>query len=300
VAAGRHEDAEGVVEVGTAPLTFKQMMEVYAEVRGLKRLILPVPVLAPRLAALWVGLVTPIPNCLAVPLVEGVVRPVLADDRRARALFPDIEPMGYREAVELAVSRTLAGEVVTRWSGALGGSGSYEFADREGIFREVRTRRVAASRASVFRSFAALGGDRGWLVWESAWHLRGLLDQMVGGPGLRRGRRHPWRLHPGEAVDFWRVEEVREPDLLRLRAEMKVPGRAWLQFEAVDEEDSGGPAGHTRLVQTAFFAPDGLPGTLYWYALYPAHRLIFSDLVDAVAAAAVELEREVGDPEHGR
>lgn len=272
--------AEGVVEVGADPLSFKRMMEVYAEVRGLSRVIVPVPVLAPKLAALWVGLVTPIPNCLAVPLVEGVVRPVLADRRRAHSLFPEVEPVDYRTAVERAVERTEEGKVVTRWSGAVGGGATYEFEDREGVIREVRTRHSDATPETAFRAFASLGGETGWLVWNRAWALRGLLDQLVGGPGLRRGRRDPTRLQTGEAVDFWRVEEVRPPELLRLRAEMKVPGRAWLQWEARPEEDG------TRIVQTAFFVPIGLPGVLYWYVLYPLHGLIFSDLVDAVARRA--------------
>ena len=153
--------------------------------------------------------------------------------------------------------------------------------DREGVIREVRTRIVDAPQEDVFRSFSSLGGERGWLVWRWAWEARGLLDQLVGGPGLRRGRRHPTDLYPGEAVDFWRVEEWRPPTLLRLRAEMKVPGRAWLQFEAVPED------GKTKLVQTAYFAPTGFFGWLYWYGIYPMHAMIFSDMVDAVARDAV-------------
>jgi hypothetical protein len=149
---------------------------------------------------------------------------------------------------------------------------------------------VKASPEDVYRAFASLGGERGWRVWTWAWKIRGVLDQIVGGPGLRRGRRHPEDLEPGEALDFWRVEEARPPELLRLRAEMKVPGKAWLQWEAVEED------GHTRLVQKAFFAASGLLGTLYWYSLYPAHRFIFSDLVDAVVADAERgIPRE--DPE---
>lgn len=279
-------DTEGIVDVGTDPLTFKRMMETYAEVRGLPRLIVPVPVLAPKLAALWVGLVTPIPNCLAVPLVEGVVQPVVADTSRARALFPEIEPSPYREAVERALQVTEAGQVVTRWSGSGGSSQEFRFEDREGVVQEVRTRSVRASREDVYRSFVSLGGERGWLVWEWAWKVRGLIDQLVGGPGLRRGRRHPVELLPGEALDFWRVEEVRKPTLLRLRAEMKVPGRAWLQFEAVDEAEE------TRLVQTAFFAPTGFLGWLYWYGVYPVHSLIFSHLVDALARDAERFRAE--------
>lgn len=280
-------DANGVVEIGADRLSFRQMMLQYAEVRGLRRLIVPVPVLAPALAARWVGFVTPIPNSLAIPLVEGVVRPVVADTTRARALFPEIEPMAYRDAVELATRRTWEGRVVTRWSGSLGSAPVYRFEDSEGMAQEVRTRSVAASPEAVYRAFASLGGRRGWRVWRPLWTLRGLLDQVVGGPGLRRGRRHPVELTPGETVDFWRVEEARAPELLRLRAEMRVPGRAWLQWEAVPE----GP-GRTRLVQTAFFAPSGLVGVVYWYSLYLAHRFIFTDLIEAVAADA-----EAGLPE---
>ena len=278
-AAGR-SDVEGIVEVGEGPLTFKRMMEVYAEVRGLPRVIIPLPVLTPRLAALWVGLVTPIPNSLAVPLVEGIVHPVVGNPRRAHELFPDIRPGSYRDAVERALERTGAGDVVTRWSDAAGDSPRVRFADREGVVREVRTRTVKATPEAVFRSFVSLGGARGWRVWGWAWWIRGFIDRMVGGPGLRRGRRHPVELRPGESVDFWRVEEVKSPSLLRLRAEMKVPGRAWLQFEAIPEEDG------TKLIQTAYFAPVGFLGWLYWYGIYPFHAMIFSDLVKAVARDA--------------
>jgi len=281
VAAMGRADALGTIDVGTEPLTFKQMMHDYAEIRGLPRAIVPVPVLAPRLAALWVGLVTPIPNCLAVPLVEGVVHPVIGDVSRARELFPEVSPMPYKEAVRRAVARTDRGEVVTRWSVAGGPSGSgVRLVDDQGVVREVRTRLVGANVAQVFRAFSRLGGERGWRVWNWAWELRGAVDQLFGGPGLRRGRRDPERLYPGEALDFWRVEEYRPPSLLRLRAEMKVPGKAWLQFEAIEDGD------RTRLVQTAFFAPTGFLGWLYWYGIYPVHAKIFSDLVDAIARDA--------------
>ncbi len=277
-------DTLGVIDVGAPPVTFKEMMKTYARVRGLPRAILAVPVLAPRLAALWVGLVTPIPNALAVPLVEGVVEPVVGDTSRARTLFPDIEPRTYREAVELALMRTEEGHVATRWT-LSGGTSGVRLEDREGVVREQRTRRVAAPPETVFRSFSSLGGERGWRVWSWAWEARGIVDKLVGGPGLRRGRRHPADIYPGEALDFWRVEEVRHPSMLRLRAEMKVPGKAWLQFEAIPEGED------TRLVQTAFFAPTGFLGWSYWWVLYPLHALIFSDMVDAIARDAEEMAR---------
>ncbi|HSG46678.1 MAG TPA: DUF2867 domain-containing protein, partial [Longimicrobiales bacterium] len=225
-------------------------------------------------------------NCLAVPLVRGMVRPVVGDLTRARALFPGIHPLGYRKAVALALDRTRAEEVTTRWSDALGRDRTFVFEDREGLAREVRTRLVDAPQEAVFRAFTSLGGERGWLVGKWAWAVRGLVDQLVGGPGLRRGRRDPDRLRRGDAVDFWRVEEIHPPELLRLQAEMKVPGRAWLQFEARPEE------GGTRLVQAALFAPRGFLGWLYWYAVYPFHGFIFDRMIDAVAALAREMAGE--------
>jgi len=267
----------GVVDIGGESVTFKQMMEVYAEARGLRRRIVPVPVLAPKLAALWVGLVTPISNRLAVPLIEGITHSVVADTARAARLFPEIEPIDYRRAVELALAKIGRGETETRWAGALWNSPQFELEDQEGVIREVRSIHVAASTGAVFDTVAGLGGERGWPAWGWAWKLRGWMDRLVGGPGLRRGRRHPTELLAGEPVDFWRVEEIVYPRLLRLRAEMKVPGNAWLQWEIVPEGRG------SRLVQTAIFVPHGLWGALYWYTLYPAHRLIFSRMVAEIA-----------------
>jgi uncharacterized protein YbjT (DUF2867 family) len=276
------EDALGIIDVGTEPLSFRDMMLGYAKVRDLPRVIIPLPVLAPRLAALWVGLVTPIPNCLAVPLVEGMVRSVVGDMTRSRELFPEIQPRPYLEAVEAALESTRQQEVLTRWSDALGKDETFRLEDSKGLVREVRTRLVDASQEEVFRSFTSIGGERGWLVWEWAWELRGFVDQLFGGPGLRRGRRHPTEVSVGEVVDFWRVEEVESPTIFRLRAEMKLPGQAWLQWEAKEEE------GKTRLIQAALFRPKGFFGWLYWYGAYPAHAFIFDALIDAIAGDAKE------------
>ena len=283
--AALEQGEEGVYSIGSDPLPFREMMLEFARVRGLRRLIVPVPVLTPRLSALWVGLVTPIPNSLAVPLIEGVVHPVVADTSAARRDFPDVEPMPYREAVQRALRSTERAEVATRWSGALGSGPAFELRQEEGLIRELRRLRTSAAPQQVFNAVSSLGGDRGWLVWGWAWRLRGALDRLIGGPGLRRGRRHPRQLLPGDAVDFWRVEAVEEPRLLRLRAEMRLPGRAWLQWEIAPEGDG------SRVVQTAMFAPYGLGGLLYWKALYPFHKVIFSSMVRAVARDA-EGERD--------
>lgn len=279
----RDHPPSGIIEIGGADrLSFADMLHGYAEVRGLRRTIIPVPIFAPRLAALWVDKITPIPRRLAEPLIEGIAHPVVADTRKACEVYPEIRPMAYAVAVKRALARLSEHAVESRWSDALGTDQYYELRDREGVLEETRAIYVEAQPDQVFRAFCRLGGDQGWLVWNSLWKIRGFIDRMVGGPGLRRGRRDPSWLYLGEAVDFWRVETVERPRLLRLRAEMRIPGKAWLQFTAVPE-GSG-----TRLIQTALFAPRGLFGLLYWYAMYPAHLFIFGDMARALAALARE------------
>ena len=274
---------KGVIDIGSDILTFKEMMDGYAQVRGFTRRIITVPVLAPKLAAIWVGLVTPISNSLAVPLIEGVIHPITGDTTKALDVFPEIRPLPYIESVERALSHVIDGDVETRWSGALSTESTYSVSEWRGLVTERRSIHIDNIKPEdVFNSFTSLGGEKGWLVWEWAWEIRGLIDRFMGGPGLRRGRRHPTELLPGEAVDFWRVEEIERPETLRLRAEMKVPGRAWLEWQAMPEGDG------TRLVQTALFEPSGLWGVLYWRALYPIHSFIFDDMIRAIAKDAQE------------
>jgi uncharacterized protein YbjT (DUF2867 family) len=288
------ESRDRIIEIGGADVvTYGEMMMTYAEVRGLKRWMVPVPVLTPRLSSLWVNLVTPIPGSLARPLVEGLRNENIVHDPSATALFPDIRPASYRTSVDRALEQLEAGSVESAWSDALSSSQKdvkpVMLANSEGIVREHRQRIVAASPAAVFRAFTGLGGDRGWLYLDRAWRLRGLADRLIGGVGIRRGRRDPDRLRVGDALDFWRVEAIESDSSLRLRAEMKVPGRAWLEFRATPLG-----AGRTLLSQTASFAPKGLSGWLYWYALYPAHRVIFSGFIDAIGRRAERLGRDRG------
>jgi hypothetical protein len=280
------ESAGRIVEIGGADvITYGEMMTVYADVRGLRRWMLPVPVLTPRLSSYWVNLVTPIPAAIARPLVEGLRNENVVRDPSAAQLFPDIRPVGYRAAVEAALQGLQASTVETAWSDALSTSlraaPAVTLTSREGMIVEHRQRRVAAAPDAVFRTIMGLGGRRGWLYMDWAWRIRGFADRVLGGVGLRRGRRDPDDLRVGDALDFWRVEAVEPGHLVRLRAEMMVPGEAWLQFQ-VAPDDGGG----TRLSQTAFFASRGLAGWLYWYALYPVHGLIFSGLIRRVAEAA--------------
>jgi uncharacterized protein YbjT (DUF2867 family) len=290
VAALASEEAAGrTVEIGGADvLGYRDLLAGYAALRGLRRWLVPVPVLSPGLSSHWVHWMTPVPKGIARPLIEGLRHEVIVRDDLARRLFPAVNPMGYREALAEALAALERGELQATWSDALGTSqGDLRPAvltTAEGMILERRQLDVAAPAPAVFRAFTGLGGERGWLYADWAWQTRGLLDRLCGGVGLRRGRRDPDRLRVGDALDFWRVEEVIAPRVLRLRAEMKVPGRAWLQFEA-QPRDGGG----ARLVQTAYFAPRGLAGHAYWYALYPVHAAIFRNLVRRVGARALAL-----------
>lgn len=272
----------GVIEIGSEAVTFKEMMQTYACVRKLpKRIIIPLPVLTPKLAARWVGLVTPIPNRLAIPLVEGVNHPVLADTQKANELFPKIKPFTYKKAVELALNKIITESVETRWSGSVRDNRVYKFQDKEGMMKEVRHVIVNAMPEKVFNVYCDLGGDKGWLAWNWAWKLRGFIDKIFGGPGLRRGRRRNKTLLVGDTLDFWRIEKIVKDEELLLRAEMKVPGDAWLRLESSPLKN-----GKTLLTQTAYFIPKGLPGLLYWYAMFPAHLFIFSNMVNEIKKIA--------------
>ena len=281
------DSAGQVVEIGGADIvTYGEMMTIYARVRGLRRLMIPVPVLTPRLSSYWVHLVTPVPSTIAQPLIEGLRNEVIVRTDGARRLFPGIKPIDYATSVANALERLEIGALETAWSDALittqGDRPPVVLTTSEGMVIEKRQLTVEASPAAVYRSFASLGGERGWLTMNWAWQLRGALDRLVGGVGMRRGRRDQYDLRPGDAVDFWRVEHVEPNRSVRLRAEMKVPGRAWLEFEVTAAED-----GHSAFTQTALFAPRGLAGWLYWYSLYPMHAIIFDGMIHRIADDAV-------------
>ncbi len=278
-------DARGVYEIGGPDvLTYREMMLGYARLRGLHRLIVTFPVPHPEWSGHFVDLMTPIPYAIARPLVESVQTEVVVRDDRASREFA-VRPLGYVESVELALSRVASDEVETTWASSLASLGpevptGRQLALHEGMLFERHRTRVEASAERLFDVICALGGDDGWPAGNALWQLRGLVDRMFGGVGMRRGRRHPRELCVGEPLDFWRVEALEPPHLLRLRAEMKLPGTAWLQFEVLPD-----PRG-ARLEQTAFFEPRGLPGYLYWYAVLPFHRFVFPGLVHAVRERA--------------
>ncbi|HWH68607.1 MAG TPA: DUF2867 domain-containing protein, partial [Candidatus Sulfotelmatobacter sp.] len=247
-----------IIEIGGPDvMTYGDMLRGYAHARGLKRWLLPVPFLSPRLSSYWLHLVTPVPAAIARPLILGLRNDVIVRDHTAQQVFPQIKPLDYPTALRLALANLDTGRVESAWTDAVASSQGdrppVQLATQEGIILERRQLPVPAPADAVFQAFARLGGNTGWLYWDWAWHLRGLIDRLLGGVGLRRGRRDPQSLRVGDAVDFWRVEALEPERLLRLRAEMKVPGRAWLEFEVM--RDGAGSV----IRQTAHFDPVGLP-----------------------------------------
>lgn len=268
------------LEIGGADvLTYHRMMDLYAEEAGLRRrVIIPVPVLTPRLSSLWVGLVTPVPADLARPLIDSLVNEVVVRDDAIRHIVP-FEPIDARESIRRALTRVRDLDVSTRWTDAeLFGRTPAEPMPNDPswaggvVFVDHQTVEAAVDASAVFDEVSRLGGERGWLVGNWLWGVRGVLDLLFGGVGMRRGRRHPTDLRNGDVVDFWRVEAIERGRLLRLRAEMRLPGEAWLEWEITPT-----PTG-ARLDQRARFQPRGLWGRAYWYGVAPFHRFIFRPL----------------------
>jgi uncharacterized protein YbjT (DUF2867 family) len=299
LAADVPPDVCGAFDIGGPDvLTYQQMMYRYAQLAELgHRRILRVPILSPRLSSYWIGMVTPIPGMLARPLVESLRHDAVCADHAIVRHIPN--PRGglipFDDAVRLALHRVREAVVATRWSsGSLPGAPSDPLPtdpDWAGgsLYKDVRTRTTEAPAPALWAAIEAIGGETGWYSPPWAWRARGVIDRVVGGVGLRRGRRDPRRLRVGDAVDFWRVEELLPGRLLRLRAEMRLPGLAWLEL-SIEPCD-----GATRYKQRAIFHPRGLAGQLYWWSLLPFHGVVFGAMArniirtaQAVPATAAE------------
>lgn len=280
-----------VFEVGGPNvLTYQEMMQRYAKVAGLPaRIILPINLLSPQLSSHWVGLVTPVPRAIAKPLVRSLKHPAVCSENDIRQVIPD-PPGGlisFDDAVGLALTRIREAQVATRWSSAsVPGAASEPLPsdpDWAGgsLYEDVRVLDSTASPEQLWNAVDCIGGDNGWYSARFLWEARGLIDRAFGGVGLRRGRRDPNSLMVGEAVDFWRVEEREPPRLLRLRAEMKMPGRAWLEFSV-----SANPSGGSTLTQRAIYWPKGLSGHAYWWSVAPFHAFVFPPMAKHIVERA--------------
>lgn len=286
-AADLPRTAAGAFDIGGPEvLTYRDMMRRYAAVAGLpSRVIVATRLLSPWLSAQWVNLVTPVPRAIAVPLIESLVNDAVCQDQSVKALIPD-PPDGfvtYETAVELALARITRGEVPTRWSDASAPSDALPSDPAwagGSLHQDFRTRATDLPPGAVWQVIESIGGEQGWYSFPLAWSVRGWADRVIGGAGLRRGRRDPHRLRAGDALDWWRVETLERGRLLRLRAEMKIPGRAWLEL-AVDPSADGG----SLYSQRALFEPRGLSGQLYWKVTSPFHAVIFGGMLRNVVAA---------------
>ncbi|MBV5317358.1 MAG: SDR family oxidoreductase [Desulfobulbaceae bacterium] len=270
------------VDIGTPPMSFLQMMEQTAAVMGLRRWLLPVPFLSPRLSSYWLTLVTPVPFRVGSALVEGMKSETLVQNDHARQYFPAIHPESFQQAVQKAISELEHDLVVSRWCDSSAGAVCdimEPASPNQSVFRDVRTVSFADIPAEqVFAAITSLGGIHGWFSFNFLWKIRGLIDKAVGGYGLSRGRRQSTNLRIGDALDFWKVADLVPNKRLLLLAQMKLPGKAWLEFDLQ----------HDTLTQTAHFIPHGLLGRLYWYSVLPFHFFVFKDLSKKIVQQAAQ------------
>jgi uncharacterized protein YbjT (DUF2867 family) len=268
---------------GPDKVSYGAIMREYARQRGLHRLMIPVPVLTPRLSSLWLKLVTPQYSKVGRKLIDGLKNPTVVTSDAALREFP-FRPRGLREAVREAMIQEDTSFSGRRWA---------DFADAEELpprygGRTAGTRLVdhrhlvvAVEPARAFAAIERIGGGNGWYACNWLWQVRGWMDRVIGGPGMSRGRRDPLKLLTGDTLDCWKVELCEPPRRLRLAAEMKMPGRGWLEFEVVPRD------GDVTIHQTAVFDPKGLGGLLYWYSIWPLHELVFRRMLAGIARAAV-------------
>jgi uncharacterized protein YbjT (DUF2867 family) len=273
-----------VVDIGADIMSFREMMLAAGRVMGLKRFIIPVPVLSPKLSSYWLVLITTVPFKVAAALVEGLKSETVKQNDNAALLFPNIKPMSFEYAVQQAIAEIEKDQVVSRWCDSSAGEVCDIIYQDDPSSAIIRDRRVVEfgniSPDKVFRSVLAIGGERGWYKYNVLWRLRGGMDKMVGGYGLNRGRRVSGELRIGDALDFWKVADIKPNKRLLLLAQMKVPGKAWLEFII---EGNG-------LIQTAHFYPQGILGRLYWYSTLAFHNLVFQDLAEKIVKHAKKTE----------
>lgn len=271
-----------IVDIGSEQLSYKNMMLKTAKVLGLKRILITLPFMSINLSSYWLNLFTPVPYAVAKALVEGLKSEVIIQNDHAKKYFPNIIPISYEEAVSNAIKEIEANQVISRWNDK--GDGVWEknaqneiskavFIDR----KELDISNIEASK--VYQSFIGIGGENGWFDFDFLWELRGIIDKLIGGVGLKRGRRSQCDLRISDCLDFWKVVDLQKDERLLLYAQMKLPGVAWLEFKIKDN----------KLIQSAYFYPKGVLGRLYWYALIPLHYFVFNNMIKSIIKKAKSL-----------
>jgi uncharacterized protein YbjT (DUF2867 family) len=271
-----------IIDIGAEQLKYKEMMLQTADTLGLKRIIIPLPFLSITLSSYWLNLFTPVPFTVAKALIEGLKSEVVIQNQNAKKYFPEIKPLSFVSAVKKAVEEIESNQVISRWSDNSGKiwdkNHTKEIANA--IFLDRKEKDISdLSKEDIYKSFTSIGGENGWFSYDFLWEIRGFIDKMIGGVGLKRGRRDPNKLRIGESLDFWKVVDVKENERLLLYAQMKVPGNAWLEFKIENN----------KLIQSAYFYPKGVLGRLYWYVLIPLHYLVFNNMINSIIKKATKV-----------
>jgi len=275
------ENKNLVIDIGAEQLKYKDMMLQTAEALGLKRIIIPLPFLSINISSYWLNLFTPVPFTVAKALIEGLKSEVVIQNDNAKKYFPNIKPLAFIASVKKAVEEIETNQVISRWSDNSGKiwdrNHTKEISDA--IFFDRKEKDITnLSKENIYKTFTSIGGKNGWFDYDFLWEIRGFIDKMIGGVGLKRGRRDPDKLRIGESLDFWKVVDVKENERLLLYAQMKVPGNAWLEFKIEDN----------KLIQSAYFYPKGVLGRLYWYTLIPIHYFVFNNMINSIIKKAAK------------
>ncbi|MGE0052150.1 MAG: SDR family oxidoreductase [Arcobacter sp.] len=271
-----------IVDIGSEQLSYKDMMLKTAKVLGLKRWIIPLPFMSINLSSYWLNLFTPVPFSIAKALIEGLKSEVVIQNQNAKKYFPNIAPISYEDAVKNAIKEIEENQVISRWNDK--GDGVWDKTSNseisKAIFIDRKEEDISNIDASkVYKSFISIGGANGWFDFDFLWELRGIIDKLIGGVGLKRGRRSQCDLRISDCLDFWKVVDLKENERLLLYAQMKIPGEAWLEFKIKDN----------KLIQSAYFYPKGVLGRLYWYALIPLHYFVFNNMIKSIIKKAKTL-----------
>ena len=271
-----------IVDIGSKALTYKEMMIGTANALGLKRIIIPLPFMSINISSYWLNLFTPVPFSVAKALIEGLKSEVTIQNDNAKKYFPNIVPISYEDSVRNAIKEIEENQVISRWNDTANGvwekNSSNEIS--QALYMDRKEADISHIQAQkVYQSFTSIGGENGWFAFDFLWELRGFIDKMIGGVGLKRGRRSQCDLRISDCLDFWKVVDLKENERLLLYAQMKLPGEAWLEFKIKDN----------KLIQSAYFYPKGVFGRLYWYSLDPIHYFIFKNMINSIIKKASTL-----------